>query len=111
MYSDLRSSCVLNGFTVDILVLLWFFQPSSANVVDFMGHLEKIMIENSEFCVTSENVEVQDTIFFIKNFKGLSEHSCMHAHAHRKFILRTLCHYLGLILINYLSIGSYFRPF
>ena len=49
------------------------------------------MIENTEFCVTSENVEVQDTIFFIKNFKGLSEHSCMHAHAHRKFILRTLC--------------------
>ena len=97
MYSDLRSSCVLNDFTEDILVLLWFFQPSSANAVDFMGHLE--------------NVEVHDTIFFIKNLKGLSEHPCMHARAHRKFILRTLCHYLGLILINYLSIGSYFRPF
>lgn len=69
------------------------------------------MIEHTEFCVTSENVEDHDTTFFIKNFKGLLEHPCMHARAHTKFILRTLCHYLGLILINYLSIGSYFRPF
>ena len=98
MYSDLRSSCVLNDFTVDILVLLWFFQPSSANVVDFMGHLEKIMIENTEFCVTSENVEVHDTIFFIKNFKGLSEHPCMHACAHKIYFKNSLS-----------LLGSYFN--
>lgn len=56
------------------------------------------MIENTEFCVTSENVEVHDTIFFIKNFKGLSEHPCMHACAHKIYFKNSLS-----------LLGSYFN--